>query len=85
MLFVVLVLGAVVLLVRIPVAAFYRAVREPFPIAFCTASSEAAVPLALESMERFGVPKHIVAFAIPPATASTWMAARCISRLLLFS
>jgi proton glutamate symport protein len=64
-LFVVLVLGAVVLLVRIPLAAFYRAVREPFLIAFSTASSEAALPLAIENMEQFGVPKHIVAFVIP--------------------
>ncbi|MGC9944779.1 MAG: cation:dicarboxylase symporter family transporter [Bryobacteraceae bacterium] len=64
-LFVVVVLGAVVLLVRIPLGAFYRAVREPFLIAFSTASSEAALPLALENMERFGVPKHIVAFVIP--------------------
>ena len=64
-LFVVLVLGAVVLLVRIPLGAFYRAVREPFLIAFSTASSEAALPLALENMECFGVPKHIVAFVIP--------------------
>ncbi len=64
-LFVVLVFGAVVALVRIPLGAFYRAVREPFLIAFSTASSEAALPLALENMERFGVPKHIVAFVIP--------------------
>ncbi|HUE02910.1 MAG TPA: cation:dicarboxylase symporter family transporter [Bryobacteraceae bacterium] len=64
-LFVVVVLGAVILLVRIPVGAFYRAVREPFLIAFSTASSEAALPLALENMEQFGVPKHIVAFVIP--------------------
>ena len=64
-LFVVLVLGAVVLLVRIPLGRFYRAVREPFLIAFSTASSEAALPLALENMEQFGVPKHIVAFVIP--------------------
>jgi proton glutamate symport protein len=63
--FVVVVLGAVVLLVRIPPRQFYRAVREPFLIAFSTASSEAALPLALENMERFGVPKHIVAFVIP--------------------
>jgi proton glutamate symport protein len=40
-------------------------VREPFLIAFSTASSEAALPLALENMERFGVPKHIVGFVIP--------------------
>ena len=63
--FVVLVLGAVVMVARIPVAAFYRAVREPFLIAFSTASSEAALPLALENMEKFGVPKHIVGFVIP--------------------
>jgi proton glutamate symport protein len=64
-LFVVLVLGAVVLAARIPMRRFYRAVREPFLIAFSTASSEAALPLALENMEQFGVPKHIVAFVIP--------------------
>jgi proton glutamate symport protein len=63
--FVVLVLGAVVIIFRIPVAPFYRAVREPFLIAFSTASSEAALPLALENMEQFGVPKHIVGFVIP--------------------
>lgn len=64
-LFVALVFGGVVLLARIPARPFYRAVREPFLLAFSTASSEAALPLALENMERFGVPKHIVGFIIP--------------------
>ena len=64
-LFVVVILGAVMALFRIPIAAFYRAVREPFVIAFSTASSEAALPLALENMEQFGVPKHIVGFVLP--------------------
>jgi len=63
--FVTVVLGSVVMLFRIPAAAFVRAVREPFLIAFSTASSEAALPLALENMEQFGVPKHIVAFVLP--------------------
>ncbi len=63
--FVVVVLGTVVMLARIPAAAFYRAAREPFLLAFSTASSEAALPRALENMERFGVPPHIVAFVIP--------------------
>jgi proton glutamate symport protein len=63
--FVVVVLGTVLLVARIPVRAFYRAVREPFLIAFSTASSEAALPLALENMEAMGVPKHIVGFVIP--------------------
>jgi proton glutamate symport protein len=64
-LFVVIVLGAVVSIARIPMRSFYQAVREPFMIAFSTASSEAALPLALENMEKFGVPKHIVGFVLP--------------------
>jgi proton glutamate symport protein len=64
-LFVVIVLGAVVMVARVPLRPFYQAVREPFLIAFSTASSEAALPLALENMEKFGVPKHIVGFVIP--------------------
>jgi proton glutamate symport protein len=64
-LFVALVFGAVVLIARIPLGPFFRAARQPFLIAFSTASSEAALPLALENMEAFGVPKHIVGFVIP--------------------
>jgi len=63
--FVVVVLGGVIVAARIPLGRFFRAVRQPFLIAFSTASSEAALPLALENMERFGVPKHIVGFVIP--------------------
>jgi len=63
--FVVLALGASALIARVPLKAFWRAVQEPFMIAFSTASSEAALPLALENMERFGVPQHIVAFVLP--------------------
>jgi proton glutamate symport protein len=63
--FILTVLLPVAVLFRIPLARFYRAVREPFLIAFSTASSEAALPLALENMQEFGVPKHIVGFVIP--------------------
>jgi len=63
--FVVVVLGTVTTLLRIPVRRFIAHVREPFLIAYSTASSEAALPLALENMEQFGVPKHIVAFVLP--------------------
>jgi len=63
--FVVAVLGTVIAIAGIPMRRFYRAAKEPFIIAFSTASSEAALPLALENMERFGVPKHIVAFVLP--------------------
>ncbi|MGC8758678.1 MAG: dicarboxylate/amino acid:cation symporter [Bryobacteraceae bacterium] len=63
--FVVFVLGAVILIFRIPVRRFFYWVKEPYLLAFSTASSEAALPLALENMERFGVPRHIVAFVLP--------------------
>ena len=60
-----LILAPALPLFRIPYRAFWRAIREPFLIAFSTASSEAALPSALENMEAFGVPKHIVGFVIP--------------------
>ena len=63
--FVVVVLGAVAAIARVPLRRFFRAAREPFVIAFSTASSEAALPLALENLEEMGIPKHIVAFVLP--------------------
>ena len=63
--FVVVILGAVIAIARIPLKPFLAAVREPFLIAFSTSTSEAALPRALENMERFGVPKHIVGFVMP--------------------
>jgi Na+/H+-dicarboxylate symporter len=63
--FVVVVLGAVALLIGLPIRRFIAHVREPFMIAFSTTSSEAALPRALENMQRFGIPRHIVAFVLP--------------------
>jgi proton glutamate symport protein len=63
--FAVVVIGGVAWLIRVPFFAFANAIREPFLIAFTTASSEAALPKALEVMERFGVPKNIVGFVLP--------------------
>jgi len=63
--FLVLVLYPVARLARVPVGAFLAAVREPALIAFSTASSEAALPKAMERMEAIGVPRHIVAFVMP--------------------
>lgn len=42
-----------------------RAIKEPMMIAFSTAASEAALPIAMEKLEKFGVPKHIVTFVLP--------------------
>ena len=40
-------------------------IREPFLLAFSTASSEAALPRALEKMVEYGVPKSVAGFVIP--------------------
>jgi len=63
--FVVAVLLPIALMARIPLRKFMTAVSEPVSLAFATASSEAALPKAMENMERFGIPKHIVGFVIP--------------------
>jgi len=63
--FVLVVVVGVSSMIRVPFWTFARAIREPFLIAFTTASSEAALPKSLEVMEKFGVPKAIVAFVLP--------------------
>ena len=63
--FVLVVFIPVALIFRVPLRRFISAVREPWLIAFTTASSEAALPLAMERMEQLGVPRRIVAFVLP--------------------
>jgi proton glutamate symport protein len=63
--FIVLVFGTVALIARVPIKQFFKAVREPATIAFATTSSEAALPKAMEVMERMGVPSRIVGFVMP--------------------
>ena len=55
----------IAILFRISIPRFLRAVREPAIIAFSTSTSEAALPRAMEAMERFGVPRRIVSFVMP--------------------
>jgi proton glutamate symport protein len=63
--FVLLVLLPIALGSKIPVKRFLKAITEPLSIAFATASSEAALPKALENIEKFGVSRKIVGFVIP--------------------
>jgi len=63
--FILVVLLPVALLAKIPVRRFFSFVKDPALIAFSTASSAAALPVALENMQKFGVPKRIVAFVLP--------------------
>ncbi|MGZ5021124.1 MAG: dicarboxylate/amino acid:cation symporter [Chthoniobacterales bacterium] len=63
--FILLIFGLVIFVIRVPALQFIRAVREPATIAFATTSSESAMPKAMQAMERLGVPKRIVAFVMP--------------------
>ncbi len=63
--FYLLVLLPVMLIFKVPIRKFFTAVKEPAVIAFSTTSSEAALPRAMEAMERLGVPRSVVAFVLP--------------------
>ncbi|KAJ3106309.1 hypothetical protein HDU97_006507 [Phlyctochytrium planicorne] len=63
--FVVVVLGSVFLIARINPFEFFYAIREPLLIAFTTATSEAALPRAIETIEEYGVTPRVAAFVLP--------------------
>ena len=63
--FVATILTIVCKIIKVPFFALLRAIKEPSLLAFSTASSEAALPKAMEAMEKFGVPKNIVSFVMP--------------------
>ena len=63
--FVVVALVPVAMIAKINLRKFWHWTKEPWLLAFTTASSEAALPLALENMEKYGVPRRIVSFVLP--------------------
>ena len=85
--FVVFVFVPILMVARVSVWKFAAAVAEPAAIGFATTSSEAALPLAMERMEEFGVPRWIVSFVIPmgysfnlTGSTFTWRWRRCSPR-----
>lgn len=63
--FILLVFIPLMIWLKIPIKRFINYVSEPATLAFATSSSESALPLALKNMEKFGVPRKIVAFVLP--------------------
>ncbi len=53
------------LLIKQRLFTLLRRIKEPFLIAFSTASSEAAYPKMIEELERFGCNNKIVSFVLP--------------------
>lgn len=63
--FLLLVLLPIALISKIKIKEFWLAIQEPVSLAFATASSEAALPKAMENLEKFGVSKKVVGFVLP--------------------
>ncbi len=61
---VILVIGAAVV-TKVNLVGFMKVIKEPMVLAFTTSASEAALPIAMEKLERIGIPKHIVSFVLP--------------------
>ena len=63
--FIIFIILMVCYIVKVPFKGLIRTLKDPALLAFSTASSEAALPKAMEQMEKFGVPKNIVGFVMP--------------------
>lgn len=63
--FILLVLVPIGLLIKLPFKKFIHHISEPLSIAFATASSEAALPKAMENLEKMGIPRKVVSFVLP--------------------
>ncbi|WP_254169946.1 dicarboxylate/amino acid:cation symporter [Chryseosolibacter histidini] len=63
--FILAVLVPIGFIIKLNFRKFIRAISEPVAIAFSTATSEAALPKAMENLEKMGIPRKVVAFVLP--------------------
>ncbi|MBF0362565.1 MAG: dicarboxylate/amino acid:cation symporter [Oligoflexia bacterium] len=63
--FVILLLIVVKLIMKINLRIFFVELKDALVLAFSTTSSESALPLAMDTMKKLGVPRSIVGFVIP--------------------
>lgn len=63
--FAVVILGGICFALKINFFKLFSHIKEPFLLAFSTASSEAAFPKTIEALEKFGCPNRIVSFVLP--------------------
>lgn len=63
--FLVILFTFVALITKVDIRHLLRVIKEPAILAFTTTTSEAALPVAMQNLEKFGVPKHIVTFVLP--------------------
>jgi len=82
--FIVFVLVPILVLAKIPLKKFVDVATEPVTLGFATASSEATLPIAIEQLEKFGVPRQIVAFVLPTGYSFNMDGASLYQSLALF-
>jgi proton glutamate symport protein len=63
--FVLFILVPIGFIIKLNFRKFFKAVSEPVAVAFSTATSESALPLAMENLESMGIPRKVVAFVLP--------------------
>ena len=63
--FLVILFSFVGVITKVNIRHLLRVIKEPAILAFTTTTSEAALPVAMQNLEKFGVPKHIVTFVLP--------------------
>ncbi len=64
-LFILIILLPIAIWAKIPIRPFFQAILEPVSLAFATASSEAALPKAMNALENFGVSRYVISFVMP--------------------
>ncbi len=63
--FIVFVLWAICLVVKIPYWKLLQHVKSAIFLSFSTASSEASMPLQIEQLKKFGISERIISFVLP--------------------
>lgn len=63
--FLVILFTFVAIVTKVNIRHLLRVIKEPAILAFTTTTSEAALPVAMQNLEKLGVPKHIITFVLP--------------------
>lgn len=65
MVFILFVLVPIGFIIKLNFKKFISTISEPVALAFSTATSESALPLAMENLEKMGIPRKVVSFVLP--------------------
>ena len=64
-LFLVIIIAIASFLTKVNLFKLGKVLKEPIVLAFSTAASEAALPIAMEKLKKVGIPNQVVSFVLP--------------------